>query len=175
MKACCGYVLQEQPRLTIKKFIRQPVSDILRRIYRFLFNTNCNVNNNSGTAKVSNVSIMTIIISINNISNNNYNIANDNENDSNNNCVLVKCFNFLLGERFTYNDTKEWKEFCKYKTKIGTFSDTSFLEITAALLNKQILFLLILVGNDSLFDRLKPDNTMSVNTDIIDNNDLAMS
>ena len=143
----------ECPKLTS---IRRPVSDKLKSILNFFVRNpstdpNCNSNSDSNGPLDS-----SIAISVNNnvISNNVYN----------NSSVLSKVFNFLLGGRTHYNNSREWKDLCNCQLKPGNYSDTPFLVVTAALLNYIIP---IAFGRQrSLFDRFKTNHTKSVNADI---------
>ncbi|OUM70059.1 hypothetical protein PIROE2DRAFT_2019 [Piromyces sp. E2] len=82
----------------------------------------------------------------------------------NNSSMFSKIFNFLSRKR-NNNNTKEWKELYKCQTNVGLFSDIPFLLVTATLLNNIIS---IAIGRQRpLFDKFKPDNTKSVNADII--------
>ena len=80
--------------------------------------------------------------------------------------VCEKVFNFLLGGRSINNSTREWKYLFKCQMKSGTYSDTPFLVVTAALLQSIIP---IAIGQQwSLFNGFKSNRTTttkSVNTE----------
>ena len=59
--------------------------------------------------------------------------------------VCEKMFNFLLGGRSINNSIREWKDLFKCQMKSGADSDTPFLVVTAALLNR--LYLMLLASN----------------------------
>ena len=82
----------------------------------------------------------------------------------NNSIVREKVFKFLLGGRSINNSTGEWKNLLKCQLESGTYSDTPFLVVTAALLQAVMP---IAIGQQwSLFNRFKPNpNTKSVNAD----------
>ena len=82
----------------------------------------------------------------------------------NNSSVCEKVFKFLLGGRSINNSTGEWKNLLKCQLESGTYSDTPFLVVTAALLQAVMP---IAIGQQwSLFNRFKPNpNTKSVNAD----------
>ena len=71
--------------------------------------------------------------------------------------VCEKVFNFLLGGRSINNSTREWKYLFKCQMKSGTYSDTPFLVITAALL--QSITPIAIDQHWSLFNRFKSNRT----------------
>jgi len=158
--------------------IRSKVNDIIIFLYNafnrgnltndIINSNNYNSNSNSSNSNYKNIN--------NSISNNSYsnisnsiinNISNSIENnvyvDS---CVYEKMFNFLLRERSINNSTNEWKDLFKCQMKSGAYSDTTFLVVTAALLQSIIP---IAIGQQwSLFNRFKKNRTtttMSVNAE----------
>ena len=77
--------------------------------------------------------------------------------------VCEKVFNFLLGGRSINNSTREWKDLFKCQMKSGAYSYTSFLMVTAALLQSIIP---IAIGQQwSLFKSNHTTTTKSVNAE----------
>ena len=80
----------------------------------------------------------------------------------NNSSVCTKLFEFLLGGRNNNFISREWKELCKYQTSTGDLTDTPFLVVTAALLNK---IMPTAIGQQwTMFCRFNP-KTKSVNAE----------
>ncbi|KAG4085787.1 hypothetical protein H8356DRAFT_1374486 [Neocallimastix lanati (nom. inval.)] len=110
-------------------------------------NNNRNSNNSNSNISFSNISNSIISNVSNSIENNVYV-------DSS---VCEKVFNFLLGGRSISNSTREWEDLFKCQMKSGTYSDTPFLVVTAALLQSIIP---IAIGQQwSLFIRFKSNRT----------------
>ncbi len=68
-------------------------------------------------------------------------------------CVKKKDYKFLLGGRFNFNQTREWKDILNCQIKSGNYSDTPFLVITAALFYNRLC--LLLLTSNGLYNKFK--------------------
>ena len=116
--------------------------------YYFLF---CIIISNSNNSNNDNSNSNNSYSNISNVSNS---IENNVHVDSS---VCENLFNFLLGGSSINNSTREWKDLFKCQMKSGTYSDTPFLVITAALL--QSITPSAIDQHWSLFNRFKSNRT----------------
>ena len=113
----------------------------------------------TGSSTIENSNSTTTINSIDSINNENNNI---NNNVYNNSSVCKNLFKFLLGGRYNDFISREWKELFKCQLSSGSFTETPFLVVTAALLNK---IMPIAIGQQwSMFNRFNP-KSKSVNAE----------
>jgi len=117
------------------------------------YSNNSNSNNSNSNNSNSNNSYSNISNNI--ISNVSNSIENNVYVDSS---VCEKVFNFLLGGRSINNSTRIWKDLFKCQMKLGAYSDTPFLVVTAALL-QSIYTYCYWLAMVSLFNRFKSNRT----------------
>ena len=153
--------------------IRSKVNDKILFIFNVLNRSNLTNNDSNSISHNNNYSSNN---STNRNNSNSYNIISSNISINRNNSssiennvyanssVCEKVFNFLLGGRSINYSTREWKDLLECQMKSGTYSDTPFLVVTAALLQSIIP---IAIGQQwSLFNRFKSNhNTKSVNAE----------
>ncbi len=143
--------------------IRSKFGDKFQLLFNFINNS---PSNSSNPVSSSNIPIDNFLSnnSSNSLNNIISNVSVVDNNVYNNSSVCEKVFKFLLGGRSINNSTGEWKNLLKCQLESGTYSDTPFLVVTAALLQAVMP---IAIGQQwSLFNRFKPNpNTKSVNAD----------